>query len=148
MKVYILSGLVAAASGCASLTSSWKGEVRWPDEHTAKQVAAPMAAGAVLAAAGAIREAIRTNPHPLLFNGCSSPEQGLDVAVFTGPMDGLYFVTVHSRFDRCGGPMERVLDAENAFAVTPQGEVVAVAPLPDSGGADLAPPLLPLDPSF
>jgi hypothetical protein len=148
MKVHVLSGLVAVVSGCASASSSWKGAVQWPDERSAKQVAAPMEAGAVLAAAGAIREVIRINPHPLLFRGCSSPEQGLDVSVFTGPTAGLYYVTVHSRFDRCGGPVERVLDGESAFAVTPQGEVLAVAPLPDSGGADLDPPLLPLDPSL
>ncbi len=130
MKACALVVLAMVLSGCAVPASSWKGEVQWPDEHSAKLVAAPMAAGAALAAAGAIRELVRTNPHPRLFRGCSSPEQGLDVVVFTGPTPGLYYVVVHPRFDRCGGPVGRVLDGWDAYAVTPQGEVVAKAPPP------------------
>jgi hypothetical protein len=130
MKACALVVLAAVIPGCAWRSPSWKGEVAWPDEHSARLVASPMEAGAALAAAGAIREVVRTNPHPHLFRGCSSPEQGLDVVVFTGPTSGLYYVVVHPRFDRCGGPIGRVLDGWDAYAVTPQGEVVAKAPPP------------------
>lgn len=130
MKVCSLVVLAAVLPGCVLRAPSWKGEVAWPDEHSARLVGSPMEAGAVLAAAGAIREMVRTNPHPHLFSGCSSPEQGLDVVVFTGPTSGLYYVVVHPRFDRCGGPIGRVLDGWDAYAVTPQGEVVAKAPPP------------------
>lgn len=129
-------GLAAMLSACATPASSWKGEVEWPDERSAKLVAPSMEAGAALAAAGAIREMVKHNlaADPGLFRGCSSPEQGLDVSVFTGPTAGLYFVTVNQRFDRCGGPSGRVLDGWYAYAVTPQGEVIARAP-PSPDGA-------------
>jgi len=140
MKLYVLAGLAAVTSGCALTASSWKGAVEWPDEYSAKLVASPMEAGAVIAAASAVREMIRINPHPRLFSGCSSPEQGLDVSVFTGPTAGLYYVVMHSRFDRCGGPVERVLDGWDAFAVTPQGEVVAKAPPPEADVLGFEPP--------
>jgi hypothetical protein len=102
-----------------------------------------MEAGAALAAAGAIRDLVRTNTDPGLFWGCSSPEQGLDVAVFTGPTQGLYYVVVEQRFHRCGGPSGRVLDWRHVYAVTPQGEVVAEAPprgeVPDSSSSPPSP---------
>lgn len=84
-----------------------------------------MEAGAALAAAAAVREMVKNNPFPRLFDGCSSPEQGLNAAVFKHPASGLYFVVLHQRFDRCGGPSGRVLDWWYEYAVTPQGEVVA-----------------------
>jgi hypothetical protein len=140
MKAYGLAGLLMVFPGCALFSPSWKGTVEWPDERTALPVGSSMEAGAALAAAGAVREVIRINPHPFLFKGCSSPEQGLDVTVFTGPTLGLYYVEVHSRFDRCGGPVERVLDGWDLFAVTPQGEVVAKAPPPESEVLEFAPP--------
>lgn len=95
-----------------------------------------MEAGAPLAAAGAIREVVRTNPFPNLFAECSSPEQGLDVSVFAGPTPGLYFVAVDQRFDRCDGPSGRVLDWWEVYAVTAQGEVVAKVPTPTTEGSD------------
>ncbi|MFP2957965.1 hypothetical protein ACLEPN_09075 [Myxococcus sp. 1LA] len=131
-KVLTVSGLVALLQGCAAPASAWKGEGLWPDERSARTVVEPMEAGAVLAAAGAIREVVRTSPFPDLFAGCSSPEQGLDVSVFAGPTPGLYFVAVDQRFDRCGGPSGRVLDWWEVYAVTAQGEVVAKAPVPTS----------------
>lgn len=143
MRVCTLAVVAAVLSGCAASTASWKGAVEWPDESSAKLVVSPLEAGAALAAAGAIREMIRTNPHPRLFRGCSSPEQGLDVVVFTGPTAGLYYVVVHPRFDRCGGPVGRVLDGGDVYAVTPQGEVVAKAPL----AAGEAPGVVPAHPS-
>ncbi|MFP2925402.1 hypothetical protein ACLESO_09315 [Pyxidicoccus sp. 3LG] len=115
-------------SGCAARAPNWKGTVEWPTEDSARLVGQPMEAGAVLAAAGAIRELVKTNPFPDLFQGCASPEQGLDVAVFTGPTPGLYYVVLHQRFNRCGGPAVRVLDGEFSYAVTPLGEVVAESP--------------------
>jgi hypothetical protein len=124
----VLTVLVGVLSGCVSPAAAWKGKVEWPDEQSAKIVAEPMEAGAALAAAAAIREMVRTNPYPDLFRGCSSPEQGLDVAIFTGPTPGLYYVVLHQRFERCGGPVVRVLDGWYEYAVTPQGEVVAEAP--------------------
>jgi len=129
-KALTLTGLFAVLQGCAAPASAWKGEVTWPDEHSARTVVEPMEAGAALAAAGAIREVVRTNPFPNLFAGCSSPEQGLDVSVFAGPTPGLYFVVVDQRFHRCGGPSGRVLDWWEVYAVTPQGVVVAKAPPP------------------
>ncbi|WP_216627363.1 hypothetical protein [Corallococcus exercitus] len=128
-KALMLSGLVAlGAGGCIRHKPSWKGEVQWPDEGSSSTVLPFTEAGAALAAAGALREVIRTNPHPQLFHGCTSPEQGLDVAVFTGPTASLYYVAVEQRFSRCGGPNGRVLDWWQVYAVTPQGEVVAKAP--------------------
>ncbi|WP_375756266.1 hypothetical protein [Corallococcus exercitus] len=102
-----------------------------------------MEAGAAVAAAGAVREFVRTNPDPTLFQGCSSPEQGLAVAVFTGATQGLYFVAVHQDFGRCGGPRIRVLDAWDAYAVTPQGEVIAKAPPPAGDASFAVPPPAP-----
>ncbi|WP_242594617.1 hypothetical protein [Corallococcus exiguus] len=126
-------------AGCAARPKAWTTPIEWPDEASATLVGQPMEAGAVMAAAGAVREFIRTNPDPTLFQGCSSPEQGLSVAVFTGPTQGLYFVAVHQDFRRCGGPRIRVLDAWDAYAVTPQGEVLAKAP-PPAGDASFAVP--------
>ncbi|NPC86625.1 hypothetical protein HPC49_51630, partial [Pyxidicoccus fallax] len=128
LKGCVLAVLIAALSGCAARASTWKGKVEWPDEHSAQLVGQPMEAGAAIAAAAAVRELVRTNPYPDLFAGCSSPEQGLDVAIFKGPTPGLYFVVLHQRFNRCGGPAGRVLDWWHEYAVTPQGEVVAEAP--------------------
>ncbi|QSQ20285.1 hypothetical protein JY651_34205 [Pyxidicoccus parkwayensis] len=127
-KALLLTGFVATLQGCAAHTPAWKGEVTGPDEHSARAVADPMEAGAALAAAGAIREVVRTNPLPNLFAGCASPEQGLDVSIFTGPTPGLYFVVVDQRFHHCGGPSGRVLDWWEVHAVTAQGVVVAKAP--------------------
>ncbi|MHA7627825.1 hypothetical protein [Corallococcus sp. M7] len=126
-------------AGCAAKPKAWATPIEWPDETSATLVGQPMEAGAAVAAAGAIREFIRTNPDPTLFQGCSSPEQGLTVAVFTGSTQGLYFVAVHQDFRRCGGPRIRVLDAWDAYAVTPQGEVLAKAP-PPAGDASFAVP--------
>ncbi len=129
LKVCTLSLLATVLGGCAALATAWKGEVEWPAEGEAQLVAPSVEAGTALAAAAAIREMIKRNPYPDLFAGCSSPEQGLNVAVFKYPKTGLYYVVVHQRFDRCGGPRVRVLDGWYAYAVTPQGEVVAEAPL-------------------
>lgn len=142
-KGCVLAALATVLAGCAMPTAAWRGPVDWPDEHSAKLVGQPMEAGAALAAAAAVREMVRENlaTDPGLFWGCSSPEQGLDVAIFTGPTPGLYFVVLHQRFNRCGGPSGRVLDGWYEYAVTPQGEVVGKAP-PPSGEAleDSAPP--------
>lgn len=146
-KACVLAGLAIICSGCVRPATTWRGSVEWPEEETdssVKAVAPPMEAGAALAAAGAIRELVRTNTDPGLFWGCSSPEQGLDVAVFTGPTQGLYYVVVEQRFHRCGGPSGRVLDWRHVYAVTPQGEVVAEAPpprgeVPDSSSSPPSP---------
>jgi hypothetical protein len=103
IKPYALSGLGIALSGCAMPTKTWKGNVEWPDERSAKNVVESLEAGAVLAAAGAIHELVRNNSDPRLFRGCSSPEQGLEVSIFTGPTPGLYYLILDQRFDRCGG---------------------------------------------
>ena len=145
-KALTLTGLFAVLQGCATPAAAWKGEVTWPAEHSARTVVAPMEASAALAAAGALREVVRTNPFPNLFAGCSSPEQGLDVSVFAGATPGLYFVVVDQRFDRCGGPSGRVLDWWEVYAVTSQGVVVAKAPTPagedpsNSSSPEQAPP--------
>lgn len=91
LKAMALTGLAAVLSGCASRTPAWKEKVEWPTEDSARLVGQPMEAGAALAAAGAVREMMRTNPYPDLFHGCSSPEQGLEVVVFTGPTPGLFY---------------------------------------------------------
>ncbi len=129
-SVPILALIAAVLPGCTVPAAAWKGKVEWPDEHSAQLAAQPMEAGAALAAAAAIRELVGQNTSPRLFRGCSSPEQGLDVAVFKGPTPGLYYVVLDQRFDRCGGPSGRVLDWWHVYAVTPQGEVVAQAPPP------------------
>ncbi|WP_395835806.1 hypothetical protein [Archangium violaceum] len=139
MKACALAILAAMLWGCAVPTSAWKGEVQWPDEDSAQLLIPSFEAGAALAAAGAIREMVRSNPFPHLFAGCSSPEQGLNAAVFTGPTPGLYYVKIIQRFDRCGGPYVRVLDGWYLYAVTPQGEVVAEAPYPPEEDTSAAP---------
>jgi hypothetical protein len=147
IKACALTVLATILGGCIPRVKAWKGEVQWPDEYSDKNVVPFMEAGAALAAAAAVREVVRTNPFPRLFAGCSSPEQGLDVAVFTGPTPGLFYVLVDQRFDRCGGPRVRVLDGWYEYAVTPQGEVVAEAPplegearLPETGPGALVSP--------
>jgi len=141
-KALTLAGLVAVLQGCAAPAAAWKGEVTWPDEHSARTLVEPMEAGAALAAAGAIREVVRTHPFPNLFEGCSSPEQGLEVSVFAGPTPGLYFVVVDQRFHRCDGPSGRVLDWWEVYAVTLQGVVVAKAPTPAGEDPSTSPPPL------
>lgn len=127
--------------GCATPAAPWKGEVPWPDEGSSRTVVELMEAGAALAAAGAIREVVRTHPFPNLFAGCVSPEQGLDVSVFAGSTPGLYFVVVDQGFHRCGGPSGRVLDWWEVYAVTSQGVVVEKAPTPTGDvPADSLPP--------
>jgi hypothetical protein len=146
LKVYTLVGLAAVFPGCAAPASAWKGKIEWPDDYSDKNIVPFIDAGTALAAAAAIREMVRQNlaTDPGLFWGCSSPEQGLDVAVFSGPTSGLYYVLVDQRFDRCVGPRVRVLDGWYAYAVTPQGEVVAEAPPPqwtwEDAGAAPPPP--------
>jgi hypothetical protein len=134
IKVCALAAFAAMLPSCVRPTASWKGTVKWPeteqDEQSVKTIIPATEAAAALAAAAAIREMVRTNPFPGLFQGCSSPAQGLDVAVFTGPTPGLYYVVLGQRFDRCGGSPGRVLDGNYAYAVTPEGEVVAEAPPP------------------
>jgi hypothetical protein len=143
IKAYALAVLATVLGGCVPRATAWKGEVQWPDEYSGKNIVPFMEAGPALAAAAAIREMMKQNPYPDLFAGCSSPAQGLDVAVFTGPTPGLFYVLVDQRFDRCGGPRVRVLDGWYEYAVTPQGELVAEAP-PSAGEA---PPVSPPVPS-
>jgi hypothetical protein len=138
VKAYALAVLATVLPGCAVPASAWKGKVEWPDDYSGKNIVPFMEAGAALAAAAAVREMIKTNPHPHLFWGCSSPEQGLEVAVYRGPTSGLYYVMLEERFDRCGGPRYRVLDWWYVYAVTPQGEVVAEAPQPQWTWEDAA----------
>lgn len=142
IKACALAVLAMILDGCAPRAKAWTGEVQWPGAYSDKNVVPFMEAGAALAAAAAVREVVRTNPFPRLFVGCTSPEQGLDVAVFTGPTPGLFYVLVDQRFDRCGGPRVRVLDGWYEYAVTPQGEVVAEAP-PTAGEAPLDSPPSP-----
>ncbi|ADO69565.1 uncharacterized protein STAUR_1761 [Stigmatella aurantiaca DW4/3-1] len=153
-KGCVLAVLATVVLGCVKPASVWKGQLDWPDGRSATNVIPAVAAGATLAAAAAVREMVRTNPYPSLFRGCDSPEQGLDVAVFTGPTPGLYYVVLHQRFDRCGGPSGRVLDGQYIYAVTPQGEVVGEAPPPAgeaiepfSAPPPTPPPSTPLEPS-
>lgn len=127
-KACALLMLAAMLWGCAGPTTAWKGRVEWPDAQSRRNVVPFMEAGAALAAAAAIQEMVKENPHPDLFSGCSSPGQGLDVAVFTGPTEGVYYVLVDQRFDRCGGPSVRVLDGWYEYAVSPQGTVLGKAP--------------------
>jgi hypothetical protein len=139
MKARVFIGLTAMIAGCAAPTASWRGAVEWPEtgrhEQSVKTIIPSTEAGAALAAAAAIRELVKTHPFPGLFDGCSSPEQGLGVAVFTGPTPGLYYVVLEQRFHQCGGPVGRVLDWDYVYAVTPQGEVVAEAPPPSAVGS-------------
>lgn len=139
----VAAGCIAVLAGCAARPKAWTAPIEWPDETSATLVGQPMEAGAVVAAAGAVREFIRTYPDSTLFQGCSSPEQGLAVAVFTGPTQGLYFVVVHQDFRPCGGPRIRMLDGWDAYAVTPQGAVVAKAPPPVGDASFAIPPPAP-----
>lgn len=147
LKAYALAGLAAMLPGCAIPTAAWKGQVEWPDDYSGKSVVPFTEAGAALAAAAGIREMVKQSlaTDPGLFWGCSSPEQGLDVAVYRGPTPGLYYVMLEERFDRCGGPRYRVLDWWHVYAVTPQGEVVAEAP-PPLAEDDFFSPLPPNNP--
>ena len=139
--MWMLAGLVLGNGGCAWLGMTPKKQIEWPDPASTPLIGAPMEAGAAIAAAAAVREMVRQNDDARLFEGCSSPEQGLDVAVFKDPKSGLYFVVLHQRFDRCGGPVGRVLDWWYEYAVTAQGEVVGEAP--PSAGEEPPPPPAP-----
>lgn len=130
LKAYALAMLAPVLWGCAIPGTAWKGRVEWPDDDSRRNIVPFTEAGTAIAAAAAVREMVRKNPYPDLFWGCSSPEQGLDVAVFKGPTPDLYYVLVDQRFDRCGGPRGRVLDGWYEYAVTPRCEVVAEAPPP------------------
>jgi len=144
LKAYTLAGLAAVLPGCATPAAAWKGKVEWPDDYSGKNIVPLMEAEAALAAAAAIRDMVRQSLaiDPGLFWGCSSPAQGLDVAVYKGPTPGLYYVMLEERFDRCGGPRYRVLDWWHVYAVTPQGDVVAAAPPPPAEDP-FAPPAAP-----
>lgn len=97
--VSLLAGLVAGFTGCAVSSTAWKGTVQWPEDERAIRTLVPLTeAGAALAASAAVRKMIRTNDEPRVFMGCLSPEQGLDVAVCTGPTKGLYYVVHEQRF--------------------------------------------------
>ena len=126
--MWMLVVLAAVHWGCLFPSAARKEVIEWPDPDSTPLVGAPMEAGAVLAAAAAVREMVKQNTSQRLFRGCSSPEQGLDVAVFKDPKSGLYYVVLHQRFDRCGGPYVRVLDGWYEYAVTAQGEVLGKAP--------------------
>jgi hypothetical protein len=145
-KACALAGLAAVLVGCAAPASAWMGKVEWPDAASTPQVVPAVEAGAALAAAAAIREMIRENPFPNLFHGCSSPEQGLDVAVFKDPKTGLYYVVLHQHFSRCGGPRGRVLDWGYEYAVTSQGEVVGKAPRLTGESPEATSPPVPVFP--
>lgn len=127
----VLMLLATVQGGCAFPWATRKAAVEWPDPDSTPLVGAPMEAGAALAAAAAVREMVkeRLAADPRLFRGCSSPEQGLDVAIFKDPKTGLYYVVLDERFDRCGGPgYVRTLDGWYEYAVTAQGEVLGKAP--------------------
>jgi hypothetical protein len=132
LKACALAGLAVVLPGCVTPATAWKGNVEWLDDYSGKNIVPFMEAGAALAAAAAIRELVSQSlaADPGLFWGCSSPEQGLDVAVYKGPTPGLYYVMVEEHFDRCSGPRYRVLDWWHVYAVTPQGVVVGEAPPP------------------
>ena len=53
-KVYALAVLAAVLSGCAVRSTTWKGKVEWPDEHSAKNIIPLTEAGAALAALRAV----------------------------------------------------------------------------------------------
>jgi hypothetical protein len=146
LKACALAVLAVVLGGCALRTAAQKEEVEWPEPDATPLVMPSVEAGATLAAAAAVREMIRENPFPDLFRGCSSPEQGLDVATFKDPKSGLYYVVVHQHFSRCGGPRGRVLDWWYEYAVTPQGEVLGRAP-PLPAEDAFAPSVLPSPPS-
>lgn len=147
-RALVLASLAALTGGCFTPTRTAKRNIEWPDEASTQLIAPVMEAGAALAAAASIRELVETQDDPRLFHGCSSPEQGLDVAVFKEPKSGLYFVVLHQRFDRCGGPRGRVLDWGYEYAVTAQGEVLAEAPPEPGEASPPAPPVnAPLPPA-
>jgi len=144
----ILAGILG---GCFLPDAARRREIEWPAPDQTPLVMPSVEAGAAIAAAAAVREMIKRNPFPDLFWGCSSPEQGLNVATFKDSKTGLYFVVVQQRFNRCGGPSGRVLDGWYEYAVTPQGEVLAEAPPPSaadfSSPAPVNPPPHPEKPS-
>src|SRR6218665_489427 len=107
----------------------------WPAPDATTLVLPGSDAGAVIAAAAALQEFIRTHPDPYLYRGCTHPAQGLDVAVFLEPASRLYFVTLAQRFDRCGGPSGRMLGSLPECAVPALGEVLGESP-PPAGEAD------------
>jgi hypothetical protein len=141
IRMSALAGLMAVLPGCVAPTKTWKGVVEWPEDESKVKTIVPLTeATATLAAAAAIREMVSTHKDPGLFQGCTSPAEGMDVAVFTGPTKGLYYVVLEQRFHRCGGPSGRVLDWQYVYAVTPQGEVVARAEPPAATEDAVSPP--------
>ncbi|WP_434389507.1 hypothetical protein [Melittangium boletus] len=123
-RLWVLAFFAVVSSGCSFFAPARKGPVKGPDVTSTQLLVPSVEAGAAIAAAAALREMVRTNPYPDLFWGCSSPEQGLDVAVYKDSTSGLYYVVLSQHFNRCGGPRVRVLDGWYEYAVTAQGEIV------------------------
>jgi len=118
--------------GCVTTTPSTPtsgkpgGNVSWPGRKDMSEVTnlGAMDGGAALAASVVIREVIQSlGPQSDLFARCPSPAEALDVRV--SRWRGLYYVSVDERFDRCGGPRNRIPGWFVSYAVSPSGVVLA-----------------------
>jgi len=129
--------LVAMNSmGCAVIAPLFgikKPAVEWPtDEELAalqpvsSDVNGELNGQAALAAAAAIQETTRLWSGQGLFEGCPTPALGLGAVVYA--WKDYYYVNVTQRFDRCGSKRFRMLDWWEAFAVSPEGRLMARQP--------------------
>jgi hypothetical protein len=59
-----------------------------------------------------------------VFSGCSPLSEGLDVEIFKGVPNKLYYVAVLPWFGRCGECMQSVEDWTQVFAITATGEII------------------------
>ncbi|WNG34696.1 hypothetical protein F0U61_14355 [Archangium violaceum] len=125
-----------SSTGCsvlAPLLGSKEPSVQWPrpEELAELKPVASEADGefngeAALAAAAALRETARLWSGQGLFEGCPTPAAGLGATVYA--WKGYYYVNIIQRFERCGGKRFRMLDWWEAFAVSPEGHVIARQP--------------------
>lgn len=125
-----------SSTGCSVLAPflrSREPAVQWPTpeelaklQPVASEVNGEINGEAALVAAAAIRETARLWSGQGLFEGCPTPAAGLSATVYA--WKGHYYVSIAQRFERCGGKRFRMLDWWEAFAVSPEGQVLARQP--------------------
>lgn len=99
--------------------------IEWPDEVRPLAV---LEGSAVLAANAALQRLLESFPKEYA-GDCSYSAKAMEVTV--GQEDGLYFVEIHRRLDRCGWAVpgfEPSLHWFELYAVSPDGKVLARYP--------------------
>ncbi|MCP3102163.1 hypothetical protein LZ198_25165 [Myxococcus sp. K15C18031901] len=108
----------------AGTSASATDSIRWPKDL---RPLATLDGPAVLAAHAALQQVLSRFPKERSTQ-CESSAKSLDVVV--GLEDGVYFVRVDRRPDRCGWPPGASLEFDwfELYAVTPEGRILARHP--------------------